>query len=129
MPSEMSIWTWYWGPDSGPVFEHGFWDNPVFDSIRVVMIVFSMMMAWYSGRAIVEQRRREMKMSVYQEFRFIALALAGLALAITESWLMGTQGTPRTIVHMGIITFGYLGVYGKRKQQKTEEIDNIQDLT
>lgn len=131
MPTQVGdgFWTWYWGPDSGPVFEYGFWDNPFFDGIRLILIVFAMMMAWYALRAVVEQRRRELKMSIYQQLRFFSLALTGLALAGTEAWLMGTAGTPRLIVHAAIIAFGYLGVYGKRKQQKTEKIDNIQDLT
>lgn len=127
MPAQV-IWTWHWGPP-GTANLRGFGDNIWFDIIRLVLIILSVCLAWICFRIMVEQRRRPVEMSRYQEMRFVSLALMALALATTEAWLMGTTATPRLFVHMACVMTGLYGVYGKRRQQKREEIPDIGDLT
>lgn len=130
MPSPLEIsWVWTWGPQDSPAQFYGFWDNPVFDCFRVVLMVLAVCLVWYALRVIVEQRRRKQKMSRPQQLRFVSLAIFALIVAANEAWLMGTTGTPRLFVSYCAVITGYIGVYGKRKQQKTETIDTIGDLT
>lgn len=122
-------WVWTWGPQESPAQVSNFGDNPVFDVLRVILIILAGLLISYSLRAVVEQRRREMKMSIYQQMRFVSLAIFAFILAANEAWLAGTPATPRLVISYVAVALGIMGVYGKRKQQKTETIDTDQDLT
>lgn len=115
------VWVWTWGPP-GPATEAQFWDNPVFDVIRLGVVVTGAVLACVIGRIIVEQSRRHDLMSRTQEFRFWALGLAVLSISATEAWVVGTTATPRLFVNVAVMVTACIGVAGKRRHQRREPL-------
>lgn len=115
-------WTWAWGPPGSLASTAHFGDNPVFDVVRVVVVVCGCFLVWMVARVLVEQRRRREKMPEGQTIRFWALGLAAISIAVTEAYVVGTTATPRLFLNAAVITLGIWGTGSKRRRQKTEPL-------
>jgi len=113
------LWTWAWIPYGSTAH---FGENPVFDWIRVLCVVFGMMLLMVIGRVVVESWRRADPMPRTQLARFLALALADISISLTEVAVVGTPATPRLIVNVIVVVTGFYGVRGIRRKQRQQPI-------
>jgi Na+/glutamate symporter len=109
-------WAWTWTP----TIRAEFGDNMFFDWVRVGCVTFGMVLLMVIGRILVEsyRRRRKDPMPRTQAARFVALALAAVSINLTEVAVVGTPATPRLIVNIATLVFGFYGARGIRRKQK-----------
>lgn len=119
--NDVPMWVWGTWVPRGPLTKGAsFGDNPVFDWLRVLSVVLSMVLVGAIGRVLVESRRRPRPMHREQVARFGALVFLVPYVTFTELAVVGTPATPRLIAGLLGLILSIYGVWGIRRVQRND---------
>lgn len=111
-------WSWRWiiAPPGH------FWDNPVYDVVRLGVVLGCIVLTGLCFRIVREQNRRADLMSRGQRSRFVSLALACVFVGFTELAVFGTPATPRLGVSVAMVAYGLHGAHRQRQEQRATPV-------